>query len=85
MTINYQWMRNIEKLGLLLMMGVSMSADAELFGFGSTSWKEEALQNDGARLLWRDPSPSVDGTRSGKALPSRSKVCRSSCPVPISK
>ena len=51
MTTNYQWLGSIAKLGLLLMMGVSMSADAGLFGFGSTNWKEEALQNDGSVII----------------------------------
>ena len=36
MTTNYQWLGNIAKLVLLIMMGVSMSANAGLFGFGST-------------------------------------------------
>ncbi len=39
------------KLGLLLMMGVSMSADAGLFGFGGTSWQEEALLHDGSKII----------------------------------
>lgn len=51
MIINYQWLRSIAKLGLLLMMGMSMRADAGLFGFGSTNWKEEALQNDGSKII----------------------------------
>ena len=37
--------------GLLLMTGVSMSAGAGLFGFGSTSWKEEALLHDGSKII----------------------------------
>jgi hypothetical protein len=35
----------------LLMMGVSMSAFAGWFGLGGTSWKEEALQQDGSVLI----------------------------------
>lgn len=45
------WLKQIMKLGLLLMMGVSMSADAGLFGFGGTSWKEEVLLHDGSRII----------------------------------
>ena len=33
------------------MMGVSMSADAGLFGFGGTSWQEEVLLHDGSKII----------------------------------
>jgi hypothetical protein len=38
-------------LGLLFMLGVSMSADAGLLGFGGTSWKEEVLLHDGQKIV----------------------------------
>jgi len=41
----------ITKLGLILMMGGSMSAEAGLFGFGGTSWKEEVLLHDGGKII----------------------------------
>ncbi|MHB0986530.1 MAG: hypothetical protein ACYC05_13185 [Sulfuricella sp.] len=44
-------LKQITKLGFLLMMGVSMSADAGLFGFGGTSWKEEVLLHDGSKII----------------------------------
>jgi hypothetical protein len=40
-------LKQIAKLGLLLMMRVSMSANAGLLGFGGNSWKEEVLLHDG--------------------------------------
>jgi len=45
------WLKRIAELGLLLMMGVSMSADAGWFGFGGDSWKEEALLHDGQKVI----------------------------------
>lgn len=45
------WLKQIMKLGLLLIMGVSMGADAGLFGFGATSWKEEVLLHDGSKII----------------------------------
>lgn len=45
------WLKRIAELGLLLMMGVSMSADAGLFGFGGDSWKEEVLLHDGSKII----------------------------------
>lgn len=48
---NYQWSKQIVKLGFLLMMGASMGAEAGLLGFGSTSWKEEVLLHDGTKLI----------------------------------
>jgi len=46
-----EMMKQIAKLGLLLMMWVSMGADAGLFGFGGDSWKEEVLLHDGSKLI----------------------------------
>jgi len=38
-------------IGLILTLGVSMSADAGLFGLGGTSWKEEVLLHDGSKIV----------------------------------
>lgn len=44
--------KQITKLGLLLlMMGVTMSADAGFFELGGTSWKEEVLLHDGHKII----------------------------------
>lgn len=51
MNIDNGMMKQLAKLGLLLMMGVSMNADAGLFGFGGTNWKEEVLLHDGSKLI----------------------------------
>lgn len=51
MRTNQRWLKRMTKLGLLLMMGVSMSAGAGLFGFGGTSWKEEVLLHDGSKII----------------------------------
>lgn len=39
------------QLGVMLMMGVGMNANAGLFGLGGTSWKEEVLLHDGTRIV----------------------------------
>lgn len=41
----------IARLGGLLILGVSMSANAGLFGIGGTSWKEEVLLYDGGKVV----------------------------------
>ena len=52
MKINSSQTRLVGKLAvLLMMMGVSMSADAGSYGLGSTSWKEEVLLHDGSKVL----------------------------------
>jgi hypothetical protein len=51
MRANQPWLKQITKLGFLLMVGASMSADAGLFGFGGTSWKEEVLLHDGSKII----------------------------------
>lgn len=38
-------------ISLVLTLGVSVSADAGLFGLGGTSWKEEVLLHDGSKLI----------------------------------
>lgn len=43
--------KRMAKLGLLLIMGGSMSACAGWFGFGGTSWKEEVLLHDGSKII----------------------------------
>lgn len=45
------WLKRIMKMGLFLMIGASMSADAGLFGFGGDSWKEEVLLHDGQKII----------------------------------
>jgi len=46
-----QWLKQIVKLGFLLLMGASMSAEAGFLGFGGTSWKEEVLLHDGQKII----------------------------------
>ncbi|MDD5385110.1 MAG: hypothetical protein PHG89_09565 [Gallionella sp.] len=50
MRTNHLWLKRITKLGLILMMGVSMGADAGLFGH-TMSWKEEVLLHDGSKII----------------------------------
>lgn len=38
-------------ISLVLTLGVSMNADAGLFGFGGDSWQEEVLLHDGSKIL----------------------------------
>lgn len=45
------WLKKITKLGLILMVGVSMNASAGLFGLGGTSWKEEVLLHNGQKII----------------------------------
>ena len=53
MKANHPWLKQITKFGFLLMMGVSMNAEAGLFGFGGNtmSWKEEVLLHDGKIIV----------------------------------
>ncbi|MDK9705274.1 MAG: hypothetical protein OEL20_19285 [Sulfuritalea sp.] len=48
---NHRWLRQMPKLGYLLMIGTAMNAEAGFLGFGGDSWKEEALQPDGAKIV----------------------------------
>lgn len=44
-------LRVFKTIGFILALGVSMSADAGLFGFGGDSWKEEVLLHDGSKII----------------------------------
>jgi len=47
MKANHPWLKQMAKLGFLLMMGVSMSAEAGFFGLGGNEkWKEEVQLSD---------------------------------------
>ena len=60
MSSNNGMMKQIAKLGLLLMIGGSMSACAGFLGIGGTSWKEEVLLHDGQKIII-DRSQSYGG------------------------
>ena len=47
---NQQWLKQILRLGVLLVMGASMSASGGLFG-GSENWKEEVELRDGRIIV----------------------------------
>lgn len=53
MKANLPWLKRIAKLGVFLMVGVSMGADAGLFGLTGTTmtWKEEVQLHDGRILV----------------------------------
>jgi len=51
MRFHQLWLQNIAKIGLLLMIGVSMSAEAGLLGLIADSWKEEVLLHDGNKIV----------------------------------
>lgn len=51
---NKHWLSRTFKiigLALALALGANMSADAGLFGFGGTTWKEEVLLHDGSKII----------------------------------
>jgi len=44
-------LKRFSAIGLALALGASMNANAGLFGLGGSSWKEEALQPDGTKVV----------------------------------
>jgi hypothetical protein len=44
-------LRVCKTIGLIFILGVSMSAGAGFLGFGGTSWKEEVLLHDGSKII----------------------------------
>lgn len=45
------WLKRIAKFGLILTLGVGMSACAGSFGLGGKNWKEEVLLHDGRKIV----------------------------------
>src|SRR5574343_1237117 len=43
--------KTLSTIGLILTLGISMHAQAGLFGFGGASWQEEVLLHDGNKLV----------------------------------
>lgn len=62
------WLKPITKLGFLLLMGVSMSAEAGLFS-RSKVWKEEVLLHDGRVLVVERASNPADYLIPGSSEP----------------
>ena len=51
MNNGHSLLRAFKTIGLILTLGVSMSANAGLFGFGGKHWKEEVLLHDGRKII----------------------------------
>jgi len=51
MSNGHSLLKIFSTIGLMLTLGISMSADAGFFGFGGTSWKEEVLLHDGSKII----------------------------------
>jgi hypothetical protein len=49
---NRHWLlKAVSTIGLILTLGMSMNANAGLFGIGGTTWKEEVLLHDGSKII----------------------------------
>jgi hypothetical protein len=62
MSHGHSLLRVFKTIILVLTLGISMSVDAGLFGFGGTSWKEEVLLHDGQKIIVKR-SQSYGGRR----------------------
>lgn len=63
MSNGHSFLRVFKTIGLILTLGVSMNADAGLFGlFSGASWKEEVLLHDGQKIIVKR-SQSYGGQR----------------------
>lgn len=51
MSNKHSLLKAFSTIGLILTLGVSMCADAGLFGFGGTSWKEEVQLHEGSKII----------------------------------
>ena len=51
MSNGHSLLKAFSTISLILTLGVSMNAEAGIFGFGGTSWKEEVLLHDGSKII----------------------------------
>jgi hypothetical protein len=69
MSARHVLMKRFAKLGLLFMLGASLSACAGLLGFGGTSWKEEILLHDGNKIIVNRSQSRGGGHEIGQEVP----------------
>jgi len=63
------WLRKFKTIGLILALGVSMSACASFLGFGGENWKEEVLLHDGQKLIVERSQTRGGNHEIGQSLP----------------
>ena len=51
MNLRHSLLKFFSAIALVLTLGVSMKAEAGLFGIGGTRWKEEVLLHDGSKII----------------------------------
>jgi hypothetical protein len=69
MNNQYGMIKRIAELGLVLLLGASMSACAGFLGLGGDSWEEEVLLHDGSKIII-ERSQNYGGRHEiGQALP----------------
>ncbi len=51
MNFGHSLLKAFGTIGLILTLGVSMNANAGLFGIGGDSWKEEVMLHDGQKII----------------------------------
>lgn len=74
MKANHRWLKQFAKLGFPLLMGMSVNAEAGLFGYGDVSWQEEVLLHDGKKIIVKR-SQSYGGRRElGQSPPIKEHV-----------
>ena len=49
--MKHELLKTLNSIILTLTLGVSMNADAGIFGLGGTSWQEEVLLHDGSKII----------------------------------
>ena len=62
-------LRLFRTICLVSALGVSMNADAGLFGFGGTSWEEEVLLHDGSKLIVKRSQTRGGRHETGQEVP----------------
>lgn len=73
--------KRLSVIGVLLMMGTSMNAEAGLFGLGGTSWKEEVLLHDGNKIIVKRSQTYRGRHEIGQSTPVGEHTIRFELPV----
>lgn len=68
------WCKGLRVAISIVTLGVSMSADAGLFGSGGTSWKEEVLLHDGQKIIAQRSQTYGGRHEIGQSMPVKEHV-----------
>ncbi len=80
MNCGHSLLKAFSTVGLILLLGASMNANAGLFGLGGSSWKEEVQLHDGQKIIVERSQTYGGRTEPGQSSPIKEHTIRFTLP-----